>query len=141
LPEARWSLHEILHHEGLLAALGVASVVMFVLSVVGVPFFLARLPADYLSRRDQDGLGGATPRSPWRMPLRIAKNALGAVFVLLGVLMLVLPGQGLLTLVVGLLLVDFPGKRRFMRHILGGPRVLRLVNTLRKRWNQPPLEI
>ena len=140
MPEARWTLDEVLRHEGLLAALGVASVAMFVLSIVGVPFVLARLPADYLARRDGDRLGRDTPTSSWRMALRIVKNALGVLFVLLGILMLVLPGQGLLTLLVGLLLVDFPGKRRFVRRMLGGPRMLRIVNALRKRWKRPPLE-
>ena len=112
-----------------------ASVVLFVLGIVGVPFFLARLPADYLSREEPPTTG------PWRFLLRVAKNLLGALLIVLGVLMLVLPGQGLLTLLVGLLLVDFPGKRRIVRRILGAPRVLAVVNALRRRWNRPPLVI
>jgi len=141
LPEALRTLHELLRHEGLLAALGVASVAMFVLSIVGVPFILARLPADYLTKPDDGPHARDAKASPWRMPLRFAKNALGVVFVVLGVLMLVLPGQGLLTLAVGLLLLDFPGKRRLERRIVGAPRVLYVVNALRKRWRKPPLEI
>jgi hypothetical protein len=61
--------------------------------------------------------------------------------VVLGLLMLVLPGQGLLTLLAGLLLLDLPGKRRLERRIIGSPRVLGVVNALRKRWKRPPLEI
>jgi hypothetical protein len=132
------SLLELLRHPGLLAALGVASVVLFVLGVLGVPFFLARLPADYFSREER-----ASPpeTGPARFLLRIAKNGLGALFVVLGVVMLVLPGQGLLTILVGVLLIDIPGKRRVVRRIIAAPRVLRVVNALRRRWKRPPLEI
>ena len=129
------SLLEHLRHPGLLAALGVASLVLFVLGIVGVPFFLARLPADYFSREEPLATG------PTRFLLRIAKNVLGALFVVLGILMLVLPGQGLLTMLVGLLLLDIPGKRRIVRRIIAAPRVLRVVNALRRRWNRPPLVI
>lgn len=129
---------ELLRHPGLLAALGVASLVLLVASVLGVPFALARLPADYLSRAESVGHGATRPS---RLLLRIAKNVLGVLFVVLGILMLVLPGQGLLTLLVGLLLVDFPGKRRIVRRVIGAPRVLGVVNALRRRWNKPPLEI
>jgi hypothetical protein len=113
----------------------VASVVLFVLGIVGVPFFLARLPADYFSREEPQTPG------PWRFVVRVAKNVLGALFIVLGILMLVLPGQGLLTLLVGFMLIDFPGKRRLECRIVGAPRVLRVVNALRRRWNRPPLVI
>ena len=141
VPDALRPLHELLQHRGILVALGVGSVVLFVLSVVGVPFFLARLPTDYYSRTEQKRLGLAGTKRPLRTLLRIAKNALGALLVVLGIFMLVLPGQGLLTLLVGIMLVDFPGKYRFERRILSSPRVLRVVNALRKRSGKPPLEI
>jgi hypothetical protein len=52
--------------------------------------------------------------------------------------MLVLPGQGVLTLCVSLFLLDFPGKRRLERRILGYPPVLHALNRLRTRAGQPP---
>ncbi len=130
-------LLELLRHPGLLAVLGVASLALLVASVLGVPIVLARLPSDYFTRAEPEN----DARSAWQLLLKIAKNALGVVFVVLGILMLVLPGQGLLTLFVGLLLVDFPGKRRVVRRVVGSPRVLGVVNALRRRWNKPPLEI
>jgi len=51
----------------------------------------------------------------WFVRLRSAvfRNAIGAVLVMLGVAMSLpgVRGQGLLTILVGLMLVDFPGKR------------------------------
>jgi hypothetical protein len=55
--------------------------------------------------------------------------------------MLVLPGQGLLTLIVGVLMMNFPGKRRLQRRVLAIPAVLNAVNALRKRTGEPPLVV
>jgi Na+/H+ antiporter NhaD/arsenite permease-like protein len=107
------------------------SILAVVASVLLVPRFLARLPADYLKGSGQNASGS--------MPLRVLKNLLGVVLVLLGVAMLLLPGQGLLTLLVGLLLVDFPGKHRVVVKLLSRPKVLALVNRLRARRHSPPL--
>lgn len=107
------------------------SVLAVAASIVLVPRFLARLPANYLASHEE-------PRHS--LPLRIARNVLGAVLVLLGVAMLVLPGQGLLTLLVGLLLVDFPRKRELVRRLLGRPKVLAAVNKLRSHRGAGPLE-
>jgi uncharacterized membrane protein SpoIIM required for sporulation len=141
VPESFRPLHAILQHPALLATFAVVSVLTFVASLLGVPFFLSRLPADYFSRREKKKLGIETPHRPLRTLASVGKNALGALLVALGVLMLVLPGQGILTLLVGLLLLDFPGKHRLERRIVGSPRVLRVINALRKRWNRPPLEL
>jgi hypothetical protein len=59
---------------------------------------------------------------------------LGVVLSLPGV-----PGQGLLTILIGVMLVDLPGKRRFERWLLGRPHVLAGVNRLRARFRQPPI--
>jgi len=108
----------------------VFSVVAVMASVVLVPRFLAKLPADYLRSK-------SVP-SP-SMPLRVLRNLLGVLLVLLGVAMLLLPGQGLLTLLVGVLLVDFPGKHRLVVRLLSRPKALALVNKLRARHGSPAL--
>jgi hypothetical protein len=99
-------------------------------SLVLVPRFLAKLPADYLRSEAGQTLS---------MPMRVLRNLLGMVLVLLGVAMLLLPGQGLLTLLVGVLLVDFPGKHRLVVRLLSRPKVLALVNKLRGHRGSPPL--
>lgn len=126
---------------GVLLALAIGSGVMFVASLIGVPYFLARLPADYFSRRERAELGLQAPsRSLGALTLRILRNLLGWMLVLLGLAMLVLPGQALLTLLVAALLIDFPGKRRFERWVIGRPVVMKSINQLRKRSGRPPLE-
>nr|PZN22770.1 MAG: hypothetical protein DIU78_15115 [Pseudomonadota bacterium] len=124
-----------------LVGLALFSVVTFVGSVVGVPYFLTRLPADYFTHHERAVLGMPEPRlPPWRILLRVLKNLLGAILVLLGILFLVLPGQGLLTILVGVFLLDFPGKRRFERWLIARPAVFRAINALRHRAGRPSLE-
>ena len=125
------NLSSWLSHPGMLWGLGCFSLLAVVASIVLVPRYLASLPPDYLhgSRREQGSL-----------PKRVARNALGVLLVVLGIAMLLLPGQGVLTLLVGLLLVDFPGKQKLIRRILGRPKIRRIVNKLRARRKAAPLE-
>jgi hypothetical protein len=76
-----------------------------------------------------------------RLPARISKNILGALLVVLGIILALpgVPGQGLLTVLIGLVLLDLPGKRRLERRIVGRPGVLRAINRLRKRFGRAPL--
>ena len=115
------------------------SFLSLVASVVGVPWYLRRLPADYFSRREQAAIGVPRSDDPSRLLLVVLRNLLGATLVLAGVAMLVLPGQGLATVLVGLLMMDYPGKKRLQRHVLSLGPVLRAANALRHRAGQPPL--
>jgi hypothetical protein len=71
------------------------------------------------------------------------KNLIGYLIVLLGIAMAIpgVPGQGLLLILIGMTLVDFPGKRRVERRLIAIPSVLRVVNLLRKRFGHTGLEI
>ena len=73
----------------------------------------------------------------------VAKNVAGVLLVGLGLAMAVpgVPGQGLLTALIGLSLLSFPGKRRLERRLIRRPLVLRNVNRLRHRFHRAPLEL
>src|SRR3982751_2179668 len=73
----------------------------------------------------------------------VAKNVAGVVLVLLGLVMALpgIPGQGILTMIVGITLIDFPGKRGMERRLIGRPRILRSINRLRARFHRAPLEL
>jgi Na+/H+ antiporter NhaD/arsenite permease-like protein len=124
------ALKDLLSSTAVQCGLVAFSVLAVVASIVLVPRFLAKLPPNYLHQ-------GEEPKHS--LPLRIARNVLGAVLVALGVAMLVLPGQGLLTLLVGLLLVDFPGKHELVRRLMSKPKVLGVVNKLRSHHGAAPL--
>ncbi|HEX4405955.1 MAG TPA: hypothetical protein VH560_14055 [Polyangia bacterium] len=74
---------------------------------------------------------------------RVGKNLAGVVLVLLGIVMALpgVPGQGILTMIIGLTLLDFPGKRAFERRLVSRPFILRQLNALRARFRRPALEL
>jgi hypothetical protein len=121
----------------LLSWLGGASLLMFVGSLIAVPMVIVRLPKDYLRREHR--LVRNWPRYIF-IPFLVLKNALGVLFFVSGLAMLILPGQGLLTIFIGLVLLDYPRKRILIRRVLGHRRILRMINRLRTRFGKPGLE-
>ncbi|MBX3441147.1 MAG: EF-hand domain-containing protein [Planctomyces sp.] len=113
------------------------SVVTFVGSLIAVPMVLVRLPADYFAHkhRPADWMSAGRTRIEWL----VLKNGLGAMLILGGLAMLVLPGQGLLTILLGVALMDFPGKMRLIEAIVGRPRILSSINWIRRRAGKPPM--
>jgi hypothetical protein len=109
-------------------------------SLAAVAFLLVKMPPDYL--QSPEGTPFWPGRPAWvRIAAKVGKNLLGVMLVTLGVVLSLpgVPGQGLLTILIGVMLVDLPGKRRFERRLLGRPRVLATVNRLRARFRRPPI--
>ena len=117
-----------------------ASLLAVLLTLAGVPWVVGRLPADYFTRRRRSAWRRSAGVPGYAHVLAILKNAFGALLVLLGIVMLVTPGQGVLTILAGLLLMNFPGKYRLERALVMRPGVLRALNWLRARRGQPPFE-
>ncbi len=121
------------------AGVGVAS---FVVATALVAFVLVRLPEDYLEKQeDEPFLPG---RPAWmRVSARIGKNLLGVVAVALGIMLSLpgIPGPGALVILIGVMLLDLPGKRRMERRILGTPKMLAVVDRVRARFGRPPLRV
>jgi archaellum biogenesis protein FlaJ (TadC family) len=115
-----------------------------ILAGVALPAAIAvivvlRLPADYFThtRRDPIYRHGTHPLLGWS--LVVLKNLSGLVLVILGIVMIFTPGQGLLTLLVGLMLLNFPGKYRLERRLVRMGPVIPTLNWLRGRWGRAPL--
>jgi len=133
--ETFWQLHA-----GWIGWLTAISAVMFVATLVALPPLIVRIPEDYFVRRRRARLLRQGSR-PWLGYLVLAgKNLAGGLLVLAGIAMLVLPGQGVVTILVGLLLLDFPGKFRLERRIVRQPAVMKALNWIRQRRGQPPLQ-
>lgn len=95
------------------------------------------LPPTYFShsRRWRD----ARPVLYWTF--LITRNLLGAVLIVLGIAMLVLPGQGLLTILIGFMLLSIPGKRKLVASIIRRSGTLNSVNRWRAKFGRLPLEL
>lgn len=129
----------VLSRTDILIAVGVFSAVAFVGTLAAVPVLLVRLPAYYFLH-PRPHLNECT--HPVRtLAFRILRNCAGTVLLAVGTAMLLLPGQGLLTLLIALTLLDFPGKRKMEVSILRRPGVHRAVDALRARYGREPIEI
>ncbi len=130
-------------HRTILYWLTGASVVLFVASLIVVPAVVIRIPADYFAHQTRPRRPGAwAGRHPAaRAAISVGRNMLAAILILAGLAMLVLPGQGVLAIIAGVLMLDVPGKYRFERWLVSRPGVLRALNWLRRRAGKPPLRV
>lgn len=122
--------------------LAVFSIVSFIATLVLVPFLVVRIPEDYFAETKRHRWEPWAHEHPFvRWSLLIAKNMLGYLFIILGIAMLVLPGQGILTILIGIMFINFPGKYRLERWAVTRPPVLRTINSLRRNAGRRPLTV
>jgi hypothetical protein len=119
--------------------MALVSLLMFIGTLAIVPWLVTRIPEDYFhyERRKMGSFSGHHPLV--RLILLSLKNLVGYLLIPLGMLMLVLPGQGILTMVIGLVLIDFPGKFHLERWLACQPGVARAMNWLREKAGRKPL--
>lgn len=114
----------------------------FFLNLAIVTIILVKLPADHFSKNRKTKFW-AGPR-PWLRALGIiGKNIGGILLVALGVVLSLpgVPGQGLLTILLGIMIMDFPGKDRLEQKLLSRPSIVNAINSLRGRFGKPPLQL
>ncbi len=124
----------------LLLAMGIVSVVFFVGTLILIPVLIVRIPTDYFAheRREHE--------KPERHPVLhtlwiIGKNTIGVALIAAGIAMLVLPGQGILTILVGIMVMDFPGKYALEKKLVSMSGVLKALNWIRQKRGRPPLRV
>jgi hypothetical protein len=121
---------------------GLAFVVGLVTTSAIVVAFVVLIPPDHFVAP-----GAAARRrlssTPTRIAYLVGKNALGALLVVAGIVLSVpgVPGQGLLTILVGVMLLDIPGKRGIERRIVGRPAIRRGINSIRRRFGRAPISL
>lgn len=115
------------------------SVVTFIATLIIVPWMIVRIPPDYFAHGRRHRKHWASRHPIVRGVLLTGKNLLGYILIVAGIVMLVLPGQGLMTMLLGFILVDLPGKYRFERWLVARPPLLRSINWLRQRAGRAPL--
>lgn len=121
--------------------LSVISVATFVAGLVAMRFAVIFMPADYFVRDGHDDGWWFDKHPVIRWTALILKNVLGAAFLAIGLIMLLVPGPGVMMMLLGLWLVDVPGKRRLERWLVSFPKVRKKINQLRAKHNQPPLKL
>lgn len=122
-------------HFDTLVILSIISITAFMMSLLCTPLIIIRLPDDFFIKKDRC----LFPHLPFfmRVSLFLIKNAAGALLLTAGIIMLFIPGQGLLTIILGLALMDFPFKKRAETRLLRLHPVQYTLNWIRKRNNLP----
>ncbi|MFK7995155.1 MAG: PGPGW domain-containing protein [Granulosicoccus sp.] len=119
----------------LLGLLAAGSTILLLASIVATPWLVAQLPDDYLLQ-----LKSRQHRHPVvRMCVDIIRTLLGFTLIVFGLVMLVIPGPGLITLLMGISIARFPGKRRLLRYIASRESVFNSLNWMRRRHGKPAL--
>lgn len=111
-----------------------------VVSFLAIALVMVKIPADYFSPNySQKFMPNSTFLVRWGAV--ILKNLLGVFLIALGIVLSLpgVPGQGLLTILLGLIMVDIPGKRPLEARIIQRPTIQTAINGLRSRFNKPPL--
>lgn len=111
------------------------SLISLFISIIALPILVVRMPSHYFV--------GKRRARKWSLPRKlfyVIRNSTALLFFLAGVAMLILPGQGLLTLLMAVMVSDIPGKYKLERWLVCKPGVLRSLNWIRHRYNRPPLK-
>lgn len=123
----------------LLGVVGIISAIMFLASILSLPFLVSLIPTDYFQSHEPYRKRHKYKHPVIRLLVLALKNITGLALVLAGIIMLVLPGQGLITLAMGLLFINFPGKRKLECKLICNKKILRSINWLREKRNREPL--
>ncbi|MDA7542071.1 hypothetical protein N8819_02135 [Gammaproteobacteria bacterium] len=113
------------------------SLFIFLFSLISMRWLAGLIPSDYFIRKDVSRFKTNSPFL-WYLVLLI-KNILGYSLIIGGIMMLVLPGQGLFTIIIGLMLSNYPGKYYIEKRFVEIPAVFKSINWLRAKSNKPPI--
>ena len=127
----------------LLFLLGSLSIFILIISIFMMVLIISFLPEDYFKSENRNLISIVqNSRFPMlKLLVLITKNFFGVLLLLSGILMLVLPGQGILTIITGLVFIDYPGKYKFERKLLRQKGVINSINWIRSRLSKPSLRV
>ncbi|HIF47323.1 PGPGW domain-containing protein [Candidatus Thioglobus sp.] len=115
--------------------MGVVSFVVFVASLLLTPLLLGKIPQDYFIHTNQhkveiEHLG--------HLIIVVIRTLIGFVLLIAGIIMLVTPGQGIITIFLGLFLMEFPGKRKLELKFIKHNPTFKALNWLRNKAGKSP---
>lgn len=121
----------------LMGWLAVISLITFIVSLLLIPFVVRKMPTDIfinLEKRVKDKIH----KSFQSYLILLLANLLAVLLILIGIIMLFIPGQGLLTILVGLLLLSFPGKKKVILNLIRRQQIQKSLDWIRTKQNKEP---
>ncbi|WP_241972527.1 hypothetical protein [Aliidiomarina haloalkalitolerans] len=130
-----WMMYIYSVFQPYLPLLASTSIVMALASMIIIPWLIVKMPADYFCHHHRERHWNAT-----RVLFYVVRNAFALVLFIAGFIMLILPGQGLLTILIAIIVSDVPGKYLVERWLLAQKSVYRSMNWIRRHYNKEPLK-
>ena len=125
----------------ILSWLAISSLFIFFFSILAINFVIKIIPVDYFDSTKRELSPFKTSNSIIWLIFFIIKNIMGYLLILGGILMLVLPGQGLLTILLGLIFSDYPGKYKLEKKLITIKPLYRYINWVRKKSDIEPIKL
>ena len=122
----------------LFQGLGLLSVITFLVSLLLIPFLVSRASADYFLIHATIVEQRHKRHPAVALLIKVVRNVLGSLLCLAGFLMLFLPGQGILTILIGISLLDIPGRKKIIDSLIHRPALQHALNWMRKKTGHPP---
>jgi hypothetical protein len=128
-------------HDELIIWSSSISLILFVGTLVSIPIIIVKLPSDYFVRDKNLARRYCQDKPLLGIIIIGLKNIFGIIFLLMGFLMLFIPGQGVLTMLIGYSMLDFLNKRKLIYKIARRPSVYNFINKTRKKYNKDPIQL
>jgi len=128
-------------HNELIIWVSSISFALFVGTLISIPFIIVKLPSDYFIK-DKNLARRFCQNKPLLGVIIIGfKNIFGLIFLLMGFIMLFIPGQGILTMLIGYSMLDFLNKRKLIYKIARRPSIYNFINKTRKKYDKEPIRL
>lgn len=115
------------------------SVIMFFVTLFGIPIIVSQIPEDYFLHKRKTI---HTQHLITRIVVSVIKNIIGLVLLVGGFIMIFLPIPiGAAAIMMGIFIMDFPGKKRLERIIVRNKKIFATINWMRKKARKKPLII
>ena len=121
--------------EPLLPVLLISGIILILVTTLAIPLLLIRLPEDYFTTRRKPHVN----RGPVALTLYLLRNTIATLLIIIGFIMMLLPGPGLLVLLVGIATSTYAGKYKLERAIVRQRPVFNMINWIRARYQRPPI--
>ncbi|MDQ6969624.1 MAG: PGPGW domain-containing protein [Mariprofundus sp.] len=119
--------------------LAIGSLIFFVISLASVPLIVARIPVDYFTLAGHQRQHQRQHHPVLHTLIICAKNLFGFILLTAGIIMLFTPGQGILSILFALMIMNYPGKFKLECSIMRKPLIFNAVNRLRAKQHREAL--
>ena len=141
LPYLKDMLQFMETHEELIIWVSTISFLTFIGTLISIPLIIIKLPSDYFIKDKNLAHRFCEDRPLLRIILVGLKNIFGLIFLIMGFLMLFIPGQGMITMLIGFSMLDFINMRGPVYKVVKRPSVYKFINRIRENAGKKSIEL